>query len=73
MSYFLFYEFFVTEKAGAGFPASRFIPYDAENMYQRPELDYLIYNNPAAYADLILSGDPEAYWKAVPEYKSLDE
>jgi len=44
MSYFLFYEFFVTEKAG-GFPASRFIPYDADNMYQRPELDYLIYNN----------------------------
>ena len=42
------------------------------NMYQRSELDYLIYNDPAAYADLILNGDPEAYLKAVTEYKPLD-
>lgn len=28
------------------------------NMYERSELDYLIYNDPAAYADLILNGDP---------------
>ena len=26
----------------------------ADNMYQRSELDWLIYNDPAAYADLIL-------------------
>ena len=44
----------------------------AHNMYQRSELDYLIYNDPAAYADLILNGDPEAYLKAVTEYKPLD-
>ena len=44
----------------------------ADNMYQRSELDYLIYNDPIAYADLILSGDPKAYLKAVTEYKSLD-
>ncbi len=44
----------------------------ADNMYQRSELDYLIYNDPAAYADLILNGDPEAYLKAVTEYKPLD-
>jgi hypothetical protein len=44
----------------------------ADNMYQRSELDYLIYNDPIAYADLILNGDPEAYLKAVTEYKSLD-
>jgi len=44
----------------------------AENMYQRAELDYLIYNDPLAYADLILNGDPEAYLKAVTEYKPLD-
>lgn len=44
----------------------------AENMYQRSELDYLIYNDPLAYADLILNGDPEAYLKAVTEYKTLD-
>ena len=37
----------------------------AENMYQRSELDYLVYNDPLAYADLILNGDPEAYLKAV--------
>ena len=44
----------------------------ADNMYQRSELDYLIYNDPMAYADLILNGNPEAYLKAVTEYKSLD-
>lgn len=44
----------------------------ADNMYQRSELDYLIYNNPVGYADLILNGDPEAYLKAVTEYKPLD-
>ena len=31
----------------------------ADNMYQRSELDYLIYNDPIAYADLVLNGDPE--------------
>ena len=36
----------------------------ADNMYQRSELDYLIYNDPVAYAGLILSGDPEKYLKA---------
>ena len=44
----------------------------ADNMYQRSELDYLIYNDPIAYADLVLNGDPEAYLKAVTEYKPLD-
>ena len=44
----------------------------ADNMYQRSELDYLIYNDPIAYADLVLNGDPQAYLKAVTEYKPLD-
>lgn len=44
----------------------------ADNMYQRSELDYLIYNDPVAYADLILNGDPELYLKAVTEYTPLD-
>ena len=44
----------------------------ADNMYQRSELDYLIYNDPIAYADLVLNGDPEAYLKAVTEYKPID-
>lgn len=43
----------------------------ADNMYQRSELDYLIYNDPVAYAELILNGNPEAYLKTVAEYKSL--
>ena len=44
----------------------------ADNMYQRSELDYLIYHDPIAYVDLILNGKPEAYLKAVTEYKPLD-
>ena len=43
-----------------------------DNMYQRSELDYLIYNDPIAYADLVLNGAPETYLKTVTEYKSLD-
>ena len=44
----------------------------ADNRFQRSELDYLIYNDPLAYADLVLNGDPEAYLKAVTEYKPFD-
>ena len=44
----------------------------ARNTYERSELDYLIYNAPLEYADLILNGNPEAYLKAVTEYKPLD-
>ena len=44
----------------------------ADNMYQRSELDWLIYNDPIGYADLILNGNPETYLKTVTEYKSLD-
>ena len=44
----------------------------ADNIYQRSELDYLIYNDPIGYADLILNGDPETYLKTVTAYKPLD-
>ena len=44
----------------------------ARNMYERSELDYLIYNDPLAYAELIFNGDPEVYLKTVTEYKPLD-
>ena len=44
----------------------------ARNMYERSALDYLIYNDPIAYAELILNGGPEAYLKTVTEYKPLD-
>ena len=43
-----------------------------DNMYQRSELDYLIYNDLIAYADLILNGNPEAYLKAVAEHKPFE-
>ena len=44
----------------------------ADNMYQRSELDYLIYNDPIGYADLILNGDPETFLKTVTEYNPWD-
>ena len=37
----------------------------ANSMYQRAELDWLIYNDPLAYAELILNGEPELYLKTV--------
>ena len=44
----------------------------ADNMYQRSELDWLIYNAPLDYAASVLNGDPEKYLKVVTEYKPLD-
>ena len=34
-------------------------------MAQRSELDYLVYNDPLGYADLILNGEPEKYLKTI--------
>ena len=44
----------------------------ANSMYKRSELDWLIYNDPLAYAELILNGDPELYLRAVTKKTSLD-
>lgn len=44
----------------------------AEDRFQRSELDYLIYNDPLAYADLVLNGDVRAYLKSVTEYKPYE-
>ena len=44
----------------------------ANSMYQRSELDWLIYNDPLAYAELILNGEPELYLKAVAKKAPLD-
>lgn len=44
----------------------------ADNLFQRAELDYLIYNDPLAYADLVLNGDVEAYLNAVTEYQTYE-
>ena len=44
----------------------------ADNRFHQSELDYLIYNDPLAYVDLILNGDVEAYLNAVTEYKPYE-
>ena len=44
----------------------------ANSMYQQSELDWLIYNDPLAYAELILNGEPELYLKAVTVKSLLD-
>ena len=44
----------------------------ADNMYQRSELDYLIYNDLLAYAELVLNGDPKKYLKAVTIYEYFE-
>lgn len=44
----------------------------ADNMYQRSELDWLIYNAPLEYADLILNGAPEKYLKTVTVNKPFE-
>ena len=40
---------------------------------QRAELDYLIYNDPLGYADLILNGDSEKYLKNVSGSRTLED
>ena len=40
--------------------------------FQRSELDWLIYNDPLSYAELILNGDPEKYLRTVTEIPQLD-
>ncbi len=45
----------------------------AEDMYQRSELDWLIYNDPLAYADLVLNGDVQGYLRRVTQYLPLEE
>lgn len=42
-------------------------------MAQRSELDYLIYNDPLAYAELILNGEPEEYLKNVAGRHGLED
>ena len=44
----------------------------ANSMYQRSALDWLIYNDPLAYTELILNSDSELYLKVVTEKEQLD-
>ena len=45
----------------------------ADNRFQRSELDWLIYNDPVSYADLILNGELEKYLNAVTIYRSPEQ
>ena len=42
-------------------------------MTQGSELDYLIYNDPLAYAELILNGEPEEYLRNVAGSHGLED
>ena len=44
----------------------------ANSMYQRSELDWLSYNDPLAYSELILNGEPELYLRTVTKRKLLN-
>ena len=42
----------------------------ADNIYERSELDYLLFNDPTAYADMVLNEDPGRYLKAFTQCKT---
>lgn len=44
----------------------------ANNLYQRSELDWLLYNKPLEYAQLVLSGELEGYVQGAAEHR-LDD
>ena len=44
----------------------------ANRMYQRSELDWLIYNDTLAYAELVLNGDLDRYLQATSKKDMLD-
>ncbi len=44
----------------------------ADNMYQRSELDWLIYNRPLGYAQLVLGVDLAQYVNGTPEHRLMD-
>lgn len=44
----------------------------ANSRFQRSELDWLIYNDPLSYAELILNGDPEEYLRTVTVFLPSD-
>ena len=40
--------------------------------WQRSELDWLIYNKPLEYAQLVLEADLEGYLRGTPEHRLMD-
>lgn len=45
----------------------------AHNMYEASELDYLIYNEPLSYVELLLSGKMEKYLRNSTDYTPLSD
>lgn len=45
----------------------------AHTLKQIAALDYLVYNNPVAYADLILNGDVKDYLRKATDFEPMDE
>ncbi len=45
----------------------------AHNMYEVSELDYLIYNNPMSYVNLLLSGKMRDYLRNNTDYTPLSD
>ncbi len=43
----------------------------ADNTYEKSELDYLIWNDPAAYAELILGNEVKKHLKKFTQYTPL--
>lgn len=44
----------------------------ADNMYQRSELDWLIYKKPLEYAQPVLCGELDQYVQGTPEQRLMD-
>ena len=44
----------------------------ADTMYQRSELDWLIYNKPLEYVQLVLDGELEKYVQGTAEHRLMD-
>jgi len=44
----------------------------AGNMYQRSELDWLIYYRPLEYAQLVCGGDFDRYLSGLSEHRAID-
>ena len=42
------------------------------NRYERAELDWLVYNAPLEYVELVLSGEIENYLRKYTDYSRLD-
>ena len=44
----------------------------ARNMYEASELDWLVYNAPVDYVNLLLDGDIRGYLRNVTDYNPMD-